>query len=56
VVCRRYLLPEHRSYVPDSGVYFKIQGAKGDIGYRAISRQLVLFSVERRKAWRMLQS
>jgi len=56
VVYRRYLLPEHRSYVPDFGVYIKTQGAKGDVGYRAISRQLVLFSVERRKAWRMLQS
>ena len=56
VVYRRYLLPEHRSYVPDFGVYIKVQGAKGDVDYRAISRQLVLFCVERRKAWRMLQS
>jgi pyruvate-ferredoxin/flavodoxin oxidoreductase len=56
VVYRRYLLPEHRSYVPDYGVYIKVQGAKGEVDYRAISRQLVLFSVERRKAWRMLQS
>ncbi|MGB2603365.1 MAG: hypothetical protein WBC78_07210, partial [Candidatus Sulfotelmatobacter sp.] len=46
----------HRSYVPDFGVYIKVQGAKGDAEYRAISRQLVLFCVERRKAWRMLQS
>jgi len=56
VVYRRYLLPEHRSYVPDFGVYIKVPGAKGDVEYRAISRQLVLFCVERRKAWRMLQS
>jgi pyruvate-ferredoxin/flavodoxin oxidoreductase len=56
VVYRRYLLPEHRSYVPDYGVYIKVRGAKGDVDYRAISRQLVLFCVERRKAWRMLQS
>ena len=56
VVYRRYLLPEHRSYVPDFGVTIKVQGAKGDVEYRAISRQLVLFCVERRKAWRMLQS
>jgi pyruvate-ferredoxin/flavodoxin oxidoreductase len=56
VVYRRYLTPEHRSYVPDFGVYIKVQGAKGDIEYRSISRQLVLFCVERRKAWRMLQS
>ena len=56
VVYRRYLLREHRSYVPDFGVYIKVQDAKGDVEYRAISRQLVLFCVERRKAWRMLQS
>jgi pyruvate-ferredoxin/flavodoxin oxidoreductase len=56
VVYRRYLVPDHRSYVPDFGVYIKVQGPKGDIEYRSISRQLVLFCVERRKAWRMLQS
>jgi pyruvate-ferredoxin/flavodoxin oxidoreductase len=56
VVYRRYLVPDHRSYVPDFGVYIKIQGPKGDIEYRSLSRQLVLFCVERRKAWRMLQS
>jgi pyruvate-ferredoxin/flavodoxin oxidoreductase len=56
VVYRRYLIPEHRSYVPDFGVYIKVPGAKGDVEYRATSRQLVLFCVERRKAWRMLQS
>jgi len=56
VVYRRYLLPEHRSYVPDFGVYIEIPGAKEAVDYRAISRQLVLFCVERRKAWRMLQS
>ena len=33
-----------------------MQGANGDIEYRSISRQLVLFCVERRKAWRKLQS
>jgi pyruvate-ferredoxin/flavodoxin oxidoreductase len=56
VVYRRYLDPRHRSYIPDFGVYIKVQGAKGDVEYRTISRQLVLFCVERRKAWRMLQS
>src|SRR5262245_52563216 len=56
VVYRRYLVPDHRSYVPDFGVYIKVQGTNGDAEYRAISRQLVLFCVERRKAWRMLQS
>jgi pyruvate-ferredoxin/flavodoxin oxidoreductase len=42
--------------VPDFGVYIRIQGTNGDVEYRTISRQLVLFCVERRKAWRMLQS
>ena len=56
VVYRRYLMPEHRAYVPDFGVYIKMQGPNGEMEYRAISRQLVLFCVERRKAWRMLQS
>ncbi|MBI3491576.1 MAG: hypothetical protein HY047_07340 [Acidobacteria bacterium] len=56
VVYRRYLVPDHRSYVPDFGVCIKVQGSNGDVEYRALSRQLVLFCVERRKAWRMLQS
>jgi pyruvate-ferredoxin/flavodoxin oxidoreductase len=55
VVYRRYLQPDHRSYVPDFGVFIKVQGPK-DVEYRSLSRQLVLFCVERRKAWRMLQS
>ena len=55
VVYRRYLVAGHRSFVPDFGVYIKVAGDKG-IEYRTLSRQLVLFCVERRKAWRMLQS
>ncbi|HEX4319494.1 MAG TPA: 2-oxoacid:acceptor oxidoreductase family protein [Acidobacteriaceae bacterium] len=57
-VYRRYLHPEHRSFIPDFGVYIKIASAKegGEPSYMALSRQLVLFCVERRKAWRMLQS
>jgi pyruvate-ferredoxin/flavodoxin oxidoreductase len=55
VVYRRHLDPRHRAYVPDFGVAIKVQ--VGDrVEHRAISRQLVLFCVERRKAWRMLQS
>jgi len=56
VVYRRYLVSGHRSYVPDFGVYITIQGSNGDVEFRSLSRQLVLFCVERRKAWRMLQS
>ncbi len=55
VVYRYYLLPEHRSYIPDFGTYITIE-ADGKTTYYALSRQLVLFCVERRKAWRMLQS
>jgi len=56
VVYRRYLVRDHRAYVPDFGVFIKVPGNNGDVEYRAISRQLVLFCVERRKAWRLLQS
>ena len=56
-VWRRYMDPSHRSFIPDFGVYIQLPGAAGaEPEYRSISRQLVLFCVERRKAWRMLQS
>jgi pyruvate-ferredoxin/flavodoxin oxidoreductase len=55
VVYRRYLDPQHRAYIPDFGVYITIED-NGKKEYRALSRQLVMFCVERRKAWRMLQS
>ncbi|MDE3161690.1 MAG: 2-oxoacid:acceptor oxidoreductase family protein, partial [Acidobacteriota bacterium] len=55
VVYRRYLNPSHRSFIPDFGVYIKYE-ENGKIEFRALSRQLVMFCVERRKAWRMLQS
>ncbi|MDE3201452.1 MAG: 2-oxoacid:acceptor oxidoreductase family protein [Acidobacteriota bacterium] len=55
VVYRRYLDPTHRAFIPDFGVYIKFE-ENGKIEYRALSRQLVMFCVERRKAWRMLQS
>lgn len=55
VVYRRVFDRNHHAYVPDWGVYFKID-IKGKFKYYAISRQMVLFHVERRKSWRMLQS
>ncbi len=55
VVYRRYLNPEHRAFIPDFGVYIQYE-ADGKTEYRVLSRQLVMFCVERRKAWRMLQS
>jgi pyruvate-ferredoxin/flavodoxin oxidoreductase len=55
VVYRRYLTPGHRAFIPDFGVYITWE-ENGKVDYRALSRQLVMFCVERRKAWRMLQS
>ena len=55
VVYRYYLLPEHRSFIPDFGVYITFDQDGKTVSY-ALSRQLVMFCVERRKAWRMLQS
>jgi pyruvate-ferredoxin/flavodoxin oxidoreductase len=55
VVYRRYLDPAHRAFIPDFDVYITYE-ENGKTEYRAISRQLVMFCVERRKAWRMLQS
>ena len=56
VVYRYYLLPEHRSFIPDFGVFIFVSDENGKNTYYALSRQLVMFCVERRKAWRMLQS
>ena len=55
VVYRRYLDPAHRAFIPDFGVFIAYE-EHGKTEYRALSRQLVMFCVERRKAWRMLQS
>ena len=55
VIYRRVFDPKHRSFVPNFGAYIKAE-YEGKIRYYAVSRQMVLFAVERRKAWRMLQS
>ena len=55
VVQRRFFDAAHRSFVPDFGVYFKAE-VNGKFRYYSVSRQMVLFAVERRKSWRMLQS
>jgi pyruvate-ferredoxin/flavodoxin oxidoreductase len=55
VVQRRVLDPEHRSYVKDFGVYIETDDENGRRTL-TLSRQMVLFCVERRKAWRLLQS
>ncbi len=56
VVHRRYLDKSHRSYIDDFKVYLKDYDEDGSEKYHILSRQMVLFCVERRKAWRMLQS
>jgi pyruvate-ferredoxin/flavodoxin oxidoreductase len=56
VVYRRYIDPTHRAFVPDFGVYMRAPGPDGKPQLMTLSRQLVLFCVERRKAWRLLQS
>ena len=55
VIYRRVFDKEHHSYIPDWGVYFKAE-VKGNLKYFSVSRQMVIFHVERRKSWRMLQS
>jgi len=55
VVQRRVFNPAHRSFVPDFGVVIRAE-VDGKLKWYSLSRQLVLFCVERRKSWRMLQS
>jgi pyruvate-ferredoxin/flavodoxin oxidoreductase len=56
VVSRSYLNPEEVCYVPDFGVFIKAVNNAGQLNTLLLSRQMVLFCVERRKAWRILQS
>ncbi len=55
VIYRRMFDPNHRSFVSNFNIYIKAE-LNGKMHYYAVSRQMVLFAVERRKAWRMLQS
>ena len=56
VVRRVHTDPSHRAFVPDFGVFIEADMGDGKRQFFSISRQMVLFCVERRKAWRMLQS
>ncbi len=56
IVHRRFLNPEHRSFIPEWGAYTYEHRADGKKKAHLVSRQMVLFCVERRKAWRMMQS
>jgi pyruvate-ferredoxin/flavodoxin oxidoreductase len=56
VVRRRHLTQGHRAYVSDFGIYIHADIGEGEPQCLALSRQMVLFCVERRKSWRLLQS
>ena len=56
VVNRRFLDPDHNAFVPDWGVWTESEDDNGRPIYAVLSRQMVLFCIERRKAWRLLQS
>lgn len=55
VIHRRVFEENHRSFVPNFDCFIKAE-VNGKPRYYAVSRQMVLFGIERRKAWRMLQS
>jgi pyruvate-ferredoxin/flavodoxin oxidoreductase len=42
--------------VPDFGVYIEVDNGDAGSSSMTLSRQMVLFCVERRKAWRLMQS
>jgi pyruvate-ferredoxin/flavodoxin oxidoreductase len=56
VVHRRVFDPQGPAWVPDFGVWIKAEDHEGRAALYALSRQMVLLCVERRKAWRYLQS
>ena len=56
VVAKRYLRKDHRAFVPDFGVFIVAEDDHGRQVPFALSRQMVLFCVERRKSWRTMQS
>ena len=56
IVHRRYLDKTHRSYIPQWGIYTIDYSDDGKPVYHVLSRQMVIFCVERRRAWRVLQS
>ncbi|MCP4783772.1 MAG: oxidoreductase [Fuerstiella sp.] len=56
VVNRRFLNPDSQAFVPDWGVWSESETENGKPFYAVLSRQMVLFCIERRKAWRLLQS
>jgi pyruvate-ferredoxin/flavodoxin oxidoreductase len=56
VVNRRHCDPKHRAFIPDFNVYITTVADNGKKVPMALSRQMVLLVIERRKAWRLIQS
>ncbi len=56
IVNRHYVDPNSRAYIPDWGVWTESETDSGRPFRAVLSRQMVLFCIERRKAWRLLQS
>jgi pyruvate-ferredoxin/flavodoxin oxidoreductase len=56
IVWRRIFDPNHRAYIPPYNVYAYYEHADGSLKPFLMSRQMVIFCVERRKNWRILQS
>ena len=56
IIHRRYIDESHRAFIPDFGAYIMVDLGGDALTPMAVSRQLVLYCVERRKAWRLLQS
>jgi pyruvate-ferredoxin/flavodoxin oxidoreductase len=56
LVHRRHTDPNNRAYIEDFKIYTIDYDENGQEVYHILSRQMVAFAVERRKAWRLLQS
>ena len=56
VISRNVFDVEHLSFVPDFGVTIETEDEEGNVRTLLLSRLMVLFCVERRRSWRMLQS
>ncbi len=56
IIHHRYSDKNHRAFIPDFEVFTINYDKDGNEEYHILSRQMVIFCVERRKAWRMLQS
>jgi pyruvate-ferredoxin/flavodoxin oxidoreductase len=56
VIQRNVFDSEHMAFVPDFGVTIESEDDDGNVRTLLLSRMMVLFCVERRRSWRMLQS